>query len=108
MFVSQQVSKSFLDRLMSEYQELYQSLQLHPSAEAQEMRRIIRVKLEAILAMKACSGEGILDSQLQRTLKLELRSAQRTWMRYLVTSARLSRQRGDRSAGYLEQPIAAA
>jgi len=107
MFVSQQVSKSFLDRIISDYQELYQSLQLTPSDESQEMRKLIRAKLDAILAMKASSGEGTLDSQLQRTLKLELRSAQRTWTRHLVTSARLSRQRRDRSANYFS-PVAAA
>ena len=108
MFVSQQVSKSFLDRVISDYQELYQSLQLNPSDEALDMRRLVRTKLEVILAMKACSGEGILEAQLQRTLKLELRSAQRTWTRHLVTSARLSRQRRERSSSNYLTPIAAA
>jgi len=107
MFVSQQVSKSFLDRVLADYQDLYQSLQLSPSNEAQDMRKLVRTKLDAIAAMKACSGEGTLDSQLQRSLKLELRSAQRTWMRHLVTSARLSRQRKERSSDYL-MPVAAA
>ena len=107
MYVSQQVSKSFLDRVTGDYQELYQSLQLNPSDEAQEMKKVVRMKLEAILSMKACSGEGTLDPQLQRTLKLELRSAQRTWTRHLVTSTRLSRQRRERSLAYLT-PVAAA
>ena len=107
MFVSQQVSKSFLERVIADYQDLDQSLQLNPSTDAQDMRRLIRAKMDTIVAMKASSGDGILDSQLQRTLKLELRSAQRTWTRHLVTSARLSRQSRERSSDYLS-PVAAA
>lgn len=107
MFVSQQVSKSFLDRVIANYQELYQSVQLHPSDEAQEMRRLVRMKLEAISAMKASTGEGALDPQLQRTLKLELRSVQRTWTRHLVTTARLNRQRQTRSSAFLSPVVAA-
>lgn len=107
MFVSHQVSKSFLERLIADYQDLYQSLQLVPSDTALEMRRLVRIKLEAILSMKASSGEGCLEPQLQRTLKLELRSSQRAWTRHLVTSARLKRQRADSSAAYMT-PVAAA
>ena len=107
MFVSQQVSKSFLDRVMSDYQELYQSIQLNPAEAAQDMRKLVWIKLEAILAMKASSGAGILDASLQRKLKLELRSAQRTWTRHLVTSARLSRQRKEGSSRYLVPVVAA-
>jgi len=107
MFVSQQVSKSFFDRITAEYTELIQSFELHPTAIAGEMKRVVRSQLDSVLAMKARSGEGALDPQVQRKLKLELRAAQRNWTRHLVTSARLRRQRKNRMVSYLT-PIVAA
>ncbi len=86
------ITNIFLDNLLSDYTELERSLGLHPSDKARELKILVHQRMAGILAIKR-QGNGFAGEPVLRRLKLELRSARRTWTRHLVTTARLNRQR---------------
>ena len=97
MIIDYLVSKTLFDRILGGYEELDKTLALHPSASADKIKdfvgehiRQVRLFRDEVLA----GGEVRPDMhEAARKMKLELRSAQRTWQRHLVTEARVRRLR---------------
>ncbi len=95
MIITYQVSKTLVERLLTEYKELDTLLKLHPSDAAEQIKGYVHERMQHLdgLTRQPSLGDAA-SSDMRATvrgLKLELRAAQRNWKRHLVTEARLRR-----------------
>ncbi len=108
MEISYQVTKTLIDRILSEYCELDKALRLHSDESPHEIKGFVRERIgrvESIAAQAKMDGFVLMDRhKMMRMMKLELRSTQRSWKRHLVTEARLRRYK---KSEYVSPDIAA-
>lgn len=106
MEIGDQLLRSLLDKIISEYEELYQDLAEHPGDPvAMALRTDVEQKLSH---MERMSASGYLEARVPhdatgsklrenvRQMKLDLRFLQRKWRRHLVSENRLRKRREKR------------
>lgn len=97
MAISYQVTKTLFERVLSDYDELNEVLNLHPSATANQLKEFVSERIQTIHQLATqiqMDGFAFEDMhRITRRLKLELRTAQRSWKRHLVTEARLNQHK---------------
>ena len=108
MEISYQVTKALIDRVLADYCDLDKVVCLRSEDAPDGLKEFVRNRIgrvERLAAQAKMDGFVLMDMHnTMREMKLELRSAQRSWKRYLVTEARLRRFR---KSEYFSPDIAA-
>lgn len=102
MEISGQLVRPFINKIESEWQELYREISGHESDEAvalkpsieQRMRQLERFKVSALYSEQdeASLKEFPNLREALRFLKLDLRTTRRKWRRYLVSKVRTQKR----------------
>ena len=107
MEISGQLLRPFIDKMETEWQDLYREISSHASEEAgvlrpsieQRMRQLEKFRLSALYYEHDESGLKDFPNlrEALRFLKLDLRTTRRKWRRHLVSKIR-TQKRQDRAA----------
>jgi hypothetical protein len=102
MEISNQLMRPFIDRIETQWRDLYREISDHASEEAnvlkpsieQRMRQIERFRVSAFYFEKDDTGLKEFPNlrEALRFLKLDLRTARRKWRRYLVSKVRTQKR----------------
>ena len=102
MEISGQLMKPFIDKMETEWQDLYREISGHESEEAsalkpsveQRMRRLEKFRLSAVYSEQdeASLKEFPNLREALRFLKLDLRTMRRKWRRHLVSKIRTQKR----------------
>ncbi len=102
MEISGQLVRPFIDKMESEWQELYREISGHKSDEAvalrpsieQRIRQLERFKVSALYSERdeAALKEFPNLREALRFLKLDLRTTRRKWRRHLVSKVRTQKR----------------
>jgi beta-phosphoglucomutase-like phosphatase (HAD superfamily) len=102
MEISDQLMRPFINRIETEWRDLYREISDHTSEEAnvlkpsieQRMRQIERFRVSALYFEKDDTGLKEFPNlrEALRFLKLDLRTARRKWRRYLVSKVRTQKR----------------
>lgn len=102
MEISAQLLKPFIEKMESEWQDLYSEISGHPSEEAvamcpsiqQRIRQLEKFRISAMYYEKDGTGFEEFPNlrEALRFLKLDLRSSRRKWRRHLVSKVRTQKR----------------
>jgi len=109
VFISDQVLATQVERVLLEYRELASSLVLHTSVISRNVAAKVRERIAELECLRTSPVRSEIAAEdralIAKRLRTDLRVLKRTWMRFLVTEARLA-QRGQKHL--LEVPTFAA
>ena len=102
MEISSQLMKPFIQKIETEWQDLYREISVHPSEEAialkpsieQRMRQLERFRVSAFYFEQDDAGLKEFPNlrEALRFLKLDLRTTRRKWRRHLVSKIRTQKR----------------
>lgn len=102
MQISDQLLRPFIDKMETEWQDLYREISGHQSEEAgalrpsieQRMRQLERFRVSALYSEKDTVGLKEFPNlrEALRFLKLDLRTTRRKWRRHLVSKIRTQKR----------------
>ena len=108
MEISDQLIRPFINKMESEWQDLYREISDHRSDEAsalrpsieQRMRQLEKFRISILYSEQDVAGLKEFPNlrEALRFLKLDLRTTRRRWRRYLVSKVRT--QKRQERAGY--------
>jgi hypothetical protein len=102
MQISNQLIRPFIDKIETEWQDLYREVSNHPGDEAgelrpsieQRMRQLERFRVSALYSEQDVAGLKEFPNlrEALRFLKLDLRTTRRKWRRHLVSKVRTQKR----------------
>ncbi len=102
MEISNQLLKPFIEKIESEWKDLYDEVSLNSSDEALQMKPVISQKIRQLERLRLAAFYQEQDvirfqefptlREALRHLKLDLRSARRKWHCYLVSKIRTQKR----------------
>lgn len=104
MEIKSQLMRPFIEKMETEWQELYREISDHGSDEAtalrpsieQRMRQIEKFRVTALYSEQDPTGLNEFPNlrEALRFLKLDLRTTRRKWRRHLVSKIRTQKRQG--------------
>ena len=102
MEISSQLIRPFIDKMETEWQDLYHEISGHASDEAsalrpsieQRMRQLEKFRISALYSEQDAAGPKEFPNlrEALRFLKLDLRTTRRKWRRHLVSKIRTQKR----------------